>query len=51
MTSYNFASEGIWLDLLSQCELRFTPALHFVSSPVKLLSKTHQEMDFLQDEP
>ena len=36
-------------ELLSQCDLRFTPALHFVSSPVKLLSsKTHQEMDFLQ---
>ena len=38
--------------LLSQCDLlRFTPATHFVSSPVKLLRKTHQEMDFHKENP
>ena len=36
---------------LSQSDRCFTPALHFVSSPVKLLRKTHQEMDFHKENP
>ena len=36
---------------LSQSDRCFTPTLHFVSSPVKLLRKTHQEMDFHKENP